>query len=448
MMSFVHVFVVTAVLQWSVVTGEGRTDQLTLSLCRVWGECLETAIGNNLEHAELGTPQAICGDFLDMLEKHGVDCGTLNDLEEETADVGGTLSSLEPHPSDEEQQQATGNDLEHAELGTPQAICGDFLDMLQKHGVDCGTLQDPEEQTADVGGTLSSQEPHHPHPGDEEQQQKSPTTTNDEENRKRGDHRQRLPHNHPANTDDLWRENHFDDCSEIHTAQAMFGSVASGVFSIKPAHVNDPVSVYCDQTTDGGGWTVIQRRFDGSIEFFRRIWAYQDGFGDSSGEYWLGLDNMYRLTHQNVYELYIELEDWAGNVKHARYSTFSIGPGGDYILSVGGYSGTAGDGFQLSDSSSGNNGAKFSTRGHDKDNHSSHSMAEVYGGGWWYSDGGGYSSLTGPYFRDTDGFNVNDGAGVLWYPFHYEWYYSLKKTKMMVRPTDFSTRVAKRLGKE
>ncbi|XP_078621508.1 uncharacterized protein LOC144887903 [Branchiostoma floridae x Branchiostoma japonicum] len=102
-MSFMHVFVVTAVLQWSVVTGEGRTDQLTLSLCRVWEECVETAFGNDLEHAELGTPQAICGDFLDMLETHGVDCGTLQDPEEETADVGGTLSSLEPHPSDEEQ---------------------------------------------------------------------------------------------------------------------------------------------------------------------------------------------------------------------------------------------------------------------------------------------------------------------------------------------------------
>ncbi|XP_078621159.1 microfibril-associated glycoprotein 4-like [Branchiostoma floridae x Branchiostoma japonicum] len=380
-MSFIHVFVVTAVLQWSVVTGEGRTDQLTLSLCRVWEECPETAIGNDLEHAELGTPQAVCGDFLDMLEKHGVDCGTLQDPEEETADVGGTLSSLEPHP------------------------------------------------------------------GDEEQQQESPTTTNEEENRKRGDHRQRLPHNHPAKTDDLWRTTYFDDCSEIYTAQAMFGSIASGVFSIKPVNVNDPVSVYCDQTTDGGGWTVIQRRFDGSLEFFRYYSAYRDGFGDPSGEYWLGLDNMYRITAQNAYELYIELEDWGGNVKYARYSTFSVGPGGYYILSVGGYSGTAGDGFYLSSSSQGNNGAKFSTRWHDKDTYSG-SMAEYFGGGWWYRNGGN-SNLNGPYFRDTDGFNGNNGLGVYWYPFNNNHYYSLKKTKMMIRPTDFSTRVANmRLKKE
>ncbi|XP_078620250.1 uncharacterized protein LOC144887126 [Branchiostoma floridae x Branchiostoma japonicum] len=105
-MSLIHVFVVTAVLQWSVVTGEGRTDQLTLSLCMVWEDCVDTAIGNGVEHAELGTPQAICGDFLDMLEKHGVDCETLQDPEEETADVGGILSSSKLHPSDEEQQDS------------------------------------------------------------------------------------------------------------------------------------------------------------------------------------------------------------------------------------------------------------------------------------------------------------------------------------------------------
>ncbi|XP_019638189.1 PREDICTED: fibrinogen-like protein 1 isoform X1 [Branchiostoma belcheri] len=376
-MWFLHVLVVTAVLQWSVVTGEGQADQLTLSLCRVWEECLEKATENNLENSELGTPEAICGDFLDMLEKHGVDCGTL-DNPEETADVGQELSSLEPLPNDQEQQQESV-----------------------------------------------------PIPGDEE-----------ETNREEHGHKQLLPQNHPASTDDLWRTTYFDDCSEIYTAQDMFGSPSSGVFPIKPLHVNNPVSVYCDQTTAGGGWTVIQRRFDGSLEFFRRFNAYRDGFGDSSGEHWLGLDNIYRITAQNAYELYVELEDWSENVKFARYSRFSVGPGSDYILSVGGYSGTAGDGFYLSltGSSSNNNGRKFSTRLNDRDTYSG-SMAEYYGGGWWY----GYSSrssLNGPYFRDTDVFNINNGFGVQWYPFNSILYYSLKKTKMMVRPTDFSARVA------
>ncbi|XP_078620249.1 fibrinogen-like protein 1 [Branchiostoma floridae x Branchiostoma japonicum] len=149
---------------------------------------------------------------------------------------------------------------------------------------------------------------------------------------------------------------------------------------------------------------------------------------------------MHRLTHQNAYELYIELEDWVGNVRYARYSTFSVGPGDDYILSVGGYSGTAGDG--LDGGLWTNNGGKFATRQWIEDICDGlGSIAEHYGGGWWYNLGS-YSNLNGPYFRDTDSFDNDEGFGVLWSPFYADYYYSLKKTKMMVRPTDFSTRVA------
>ncbi|XP_019638229.1 PREDICTED: fibrinogen-like protein A [Branchiostoma belcheri] len=314
--------------------------------------------------------------------------------------------------------------------------------MLEKHGVDCGTLQGPEEETAGVGQLLSSEQAH---PGDEEQQQASLPNPGNEEEAQNGEpgYKQHLPPRNPSNTVNLWRENHFEDCSEIHTAQAMFGSIASGVFSVKPVtvHARDPISVYCDQTTDGGGWTVIQRRFDGSLEFFREIGAYHYGFGDSTGEYWLGLNNIYHITAQNAYELYIELEDWSGNVKFARYSSFSVGPASDYTLIVGGYSGTAGDGFYLSSSSYTN--MKFSTRWYDQDTDSSCSLAEKFGGGWWYGSGS-RSNLNGPYFHEIDGFNINgnNGYGILWFPFNGNPYYSLKKTKMMVRPADFSARVA------
>ncbi|XP_078703459.1 angiopoietin-related protein 1-like [Branchiostoma floridae x Branchiostoma belcheri] len=231
----------------------------------------------------------------------------------------------------------------------------------------------------------------------------------------------------------LSREYYFDDCSEIYAAQVMFGSVSSGVYNIKPAD-SDSFSVYCDMTTDGGGWTVIQNRFDGTLHFNRRFNDYRYGFGSASGEYWVGLQNMYRITDQNSYELYVELVDWSDNVRYAKYSSFRVGAGSYYQLSLGSYSGNAGDSLGYS------NGAKFSARDRDQDTHSSGNCA-TYGslaGGWWYKYCG-HSALNGPYLRPSDR-TLNSGNGIYWHhisPSTYKHY--LKKSKMMIRPTDFGT---------
>ncbi|XP_035667607.1 angiopoietin-related protein 1-like [Branchiostoma floridae] len=320
--------------------------------------------------------------------------------------------------------------------------------MLEKHGVDCESFQVLDEKPTDVvvGRTPGLLKPSQ---GEEDPIQESLLPAGEDDRKDRtggmlyGNGQSDYPDAPPSVK--LGRTNYFEDCAQVHTAYVtLLGYVSSGVFSITPVNIDSPMSVYCDQTTDGGGWTVIQRRFDGSLEFFRIIDAYREGFGDSSGEYWLGLDNIHRLTAQDAYELYIELEDWEGNVKYARYSTFSVGAGGYHTLRVGGYSGTAGDGFgtdQPTTSYRYQNGAKFSTRYFDQDASSVSSVAELHGGGWWYR-GMAYSNLNGPYFRDTDLRSNNNGMGVLWYQFTDDFSYSLKKTKMMVRPTDFSTRLA------
>ena len=56
-----------------------------------------------------------------------------------------------------------------------------------------------------------------------------------------------------------------------------------------------------------GGWTVIQRRRVGLTSFDRDWKQYKNGFGTTSGDFWLGNEHIFRLTRQPTV-LRIELE--------------------------------------------------------------------------------------------------------------------------------------------
>ena len=171
---------------------------------------------------------------------------------------------------------------------------------------------------------------------------------------------------------------------------------------------------------------MFQRRMDGSVDFYRNWTDYQQGFGNLSGEFWLGLDKIHRLT-STATQLRVDMRDFEGNSAYAQYTSFSVGNSSSkYILSVSGYSGTAGDalahpiGYY-------SNGQQFSTRDQDNDICSC-SCAQMFKGAWWYSAchdsnlNGLYHG--GPHSSSADG--VNWGT---WRGHHY----SLKFTEMKLR---------------
>ena len=181
--------------------------------------------------------------------------------------------------------------------------------------------------------------------------------------------------------------------------------------------------------TDGGGYLVFQRREDGSVDFYRDYAEYVKGFGDQRGEHWLGLELLHRLTSAYKFKLRVDLADWSGETAYASYSTFSIANATDgYRLSVGGYSGTAGDSMNSQRNMKfSQRNMKFSARDVDQDTYSGN-CATQYRGAWWYAACHS-SNLNSVYERATVSGLANT---VVW----YEWkgyYYSLKSTAMKIK---------------
>nr|XP_017001906.2 fibroleukin-like [Drosophila takahashii] len=104
-------------------------------------------------------------------------------------------------------------------------------------------------------------------------------------------------------------------------------------------------SIIIDETPDNLGWTVIQCRKTGHLDFITESYLYNKGFGDSSDEYWIGSEALHKITKAQRHELYIAFEDTAEGKKYARYDNFLVGSLDEKyrLKSLGNYSGDAGD---------------------------------------------------------------------------------------------------------
>ncbi|XP_051827436.1 angiopoietin-related protein 6 [Antechinus flavipes] len=197
----------------------------------------------------------------------------------------------------------------------------------------------------------------------------------------------------------------------------------SGVYQVRLGQKSVPV--WCEQQLEGGGWMVIQRRQDGSVNFFTNWQNYKVGFGRPDGEHWLGLETIHLLTQLRDHELLVLLEDWGGRGVHARYDGFSLEPESDhYRLRLGHYRGDAGD------SLSWHNDKPFSTVDRDRDSYSGN-CALYQRGGWWYH-ACAHSNLNGVWHLGGH-YRSRYQDGVYWAEFRGG-AYSLKKVAMLIRP--------------
>uniref|UniRef100_A0A8C3TWG6 Fibrinogen gamma chain n=1 Tax=Catharus ustulatus TaxID=91951 RepID=A0A8C3TWG6_CATUS len=208
------------------------------------------------------------------------------------------------------------------------------------------------------------------------------------------------------------------DCQDI----ANKGARKSGLYFIKPQRAKQSFLVYCEIDSYGNGWTVLQRRLDGSEDFSKNWVQYKEGFGhlspDDTTEFWLGNEKMHLITTQSTlpYTLRIELEDWSGKKSTADYAVFRVGTGDAF------------DGYDFGDDPSDRNPTPTTM--------ACGNCAEQDGSGWWMNrchaghlNGKYYVGKVSSKYAGPSGFD----NGIIWATWRDRWY-SMKKSAMKIIP--------------
>lgn len=214
----------------------------------------------------------------------------------------------------------------------------------------------------------------------------------------------------------------YTDCYDLNS----HGYTADGIYQIKPLNwTGSPFDVFCNMS-DGEGWTVFQRRLDGSVDFYLDWMSYKHGFGDLNGEFWLGNEKLFFLTSQKNYEFQVDFVDENHVFYKLTYDMFSIGDENDEyrLKTLGNYMGYPGEVYDYMNE---HINKKFTTKDQDNDDHTTKNCAVDKTGAWWYTRCG-TANLNGDYdgtFTDSIYVRNKDTE---------EHLYNIRYTEMKVRP--------------
>ena len=225
-----------------------------------------------------------------------------------------------------------------------------------------------------------------------------------------------------------------DGCPVVNSVNGSCCEITSNAFKFSVSHKSRTYNItnfcgdcelvaegYCDSTTAGGGWLVVQRRQDGSVDFNRGWVDYEDGFGSLTREFWYGLTPLHCLTNQGRWKMRIDFTFTNGTKGYLSYSSFKVGPASsNYQLSISGYKGDV-----LTDPITGThlqNSMSFTTKDKDNDKWAFNCAKDNVGntGGWWYNECSGIH--INHEYKSSYGIRLN-GTWI-----------SLSSTEMKVRP--------------
>ncbi|XP_022220855.2 ficolin-1-like [Drosophila obscura] len=207
-------------------------------------------------------------------------------------------------------------------------------------------------------------------------------------------------------------------------SQCPIDTAINGIHNITVGNL-EPFEVFCDAKIAGPGWTVIARRTNGELNFYRRWDEFRRGFGDIRGEFFIGLEKLHAITKSQTQELYVHLEDFEGNQRYTKYNEFHIESENDAfrMSKLGSSTGDAGDSMYKC------RAQKFTAYDWDNDQWKKGNCAHDRMSAWWHNSCGD-SALFGLYMRGN--MPGMKWKGMMWETFRGD--YSHRAMQMMVRP--------------